>query len=108
MRLFAIVLLLVVGLGGFARAETVLADPKPDFENPRKIMLQLTSAARPSRKNRGQSGSGLHYCVIQHVEASGEVLVGGRAAVNPAQAVAQGRGHGRHGRAVIFPMFVSP
>ena len=48
MRTWIFVMFLVFTAMGVARAETVLAetvlaDPKPDFDNPRKIMLQLTS-----------------------------------------------------------------
>ncbi|MBT6093900.1 MAG: hypothetical protein HOH04_03400 [Rhodospirillaceae bacterium] len=33
----------LISLGGPVRAETQLADPQPGFDNPRRIMLQLTS-----------------------------------------------------------------
>ncbi len=32
-----------ISISGAVRAETELADPKPGFDNPRRIMLQLTS-----------------------------------------------------------------
>jgi len=37
------IFLICAGVAAPAGAETQLADPKPDFDNPRKIMLQLTS-----------------------------------------------------------------
>jgi len=39
-----LVLAMMTGLSGLAaRAETQLSDPKPSFDNPRRIMLQLTT-----------------------------------------------------------------
>jgi len=44
MRTMILILLFSFAAVDAGRAETVLADPKPGFDNPRKIMLQLTSS----------------------------------------------------------------
>ena len=43
LRILAMAGLLAVLAGGGALAGTKLSEPKPSFENPRKIMLQLTT-----------------------------------------------------------------
>lgn len=45
MRVLVLVMMFALQavLGSAAIAETVLSDPKPGFDNPRRIMLQLTS-----------------------------------------------------------------
>lgn len=43
MRLAILAMLLVLGGGPAVAVETVLADPKPSMDQPRKILLQLTS-----------------------------------------------------------------
>ena len=42
-RMALLIVFLAAGAPAGAAAETRLADPKPSFDNPRKIMLQLTS-----------------------------------------------------------------
>ncbi len=50
-RVIAAVLALLIILPAAAVAETRLASPKPDFDNPRKIVLQLTSRDERTMNN---------------------------------------------------------
>ena len=49
-RITAVLMVLLVGLPA-AAAETRLADPRPNPDNPRKIMLQLTSRDKRDMNN---------------------------------------------------------